>query len=148
MYKTEFFLITAKPSKLISIWLSSTIKVWHSNLLLIRVWIFYLLIAVSCLNVAQQCLWCISWNMWVFGIGIFMECLRKKDTTLVLFCAEALFHVNGYVNSHNKSYPPAENHMSTLRVSSRQIKSSECYAVSTHRITGPIFFSETINWRW
>jgi len=69
----------------------------------------------------------------------------ETDTMLVLFCVEALFHVSGYVNSQNKRCPPAENPMLTHKESSHHVKANVWYAKSTHRINGPIFFSETIN---
>lgn len=40
-------------------------------------------------------------------------CDEETDTTLVLFCVEAFFHVSGCVNSQDKRYPPAENPMLT-----------------------------------
>jgi hypothetical protein len=70
---------------------------------------------------------------------------EETDTTLVLFCVEALFHVSEYVNSQNKRYAPAENPMLTYKESSHYVKASAWYANSTHRINGSIIFSETIN---
>jgi hypothetical protein len=72
-------------------------------------------------------------------------CDDETDTTLVLFCVEALSHVSGYVNSHNKRYPPAVNPMLTHKKPSCLVKVRECCALSINWITGHIFFSETTN---
>jgi len=69
----------------------------------------------------------------------------ETDTTLVLFCVEYLFHVSGYVNSQNKRYAPAEKLMLSHKESSHYVKANALYANSTHRINGPVIFSETIN---
>jgi len=79
-------------------------------------------------------------NWYLHGV-----CDDETDTTLVLFCVEALFHVSGYVNSQNKGYPPAENPMLTHKEPSCLVKVSECCALSMRWITGPIFFPKTIN---
>jgi hypothetical protein len=86
--------------------------------------------------IKQECFQ--NWNLH----GVYDE---ETNTTLVLFCVEALFHVSGYVNSQKKRDPLAENPMLTHKESSHHIKSSACYAVSTHRMNGSIFLSVTIN---
>jgi len=65
------------------IWLSM-IKVWHSNLLLISVWIVCLFVTMNSLNKVQQTQWCILWSKWVFRFGIFMEHVMKKQTPSLL----------------------------------------------------------------
>ena len=101
---------------------------------------------MHCLNEAQQqtkmhIMKQMSFQNW-YHHGVHDD---ETDTTLVLFCVEALFHVSGYVNSQNMRYPHAENPTLTRKEPSHHVKVSECYALCMHWITRPIFFSETIN---
>jgi hypothetical protein len=98
--------------------------------------IICLLDAVNCLNeVQQQTVRCISWNKCVFGIGIFMERVMKKQTPhLFCFVWKLFFHVGGYVNSQDKPYPRAENPMIIHKEPSHYVKASAWYAFSVHWI--------------
>jgi len=53
---------------------------------------------------------------------------EETDTTLILFCVEALFHVSGYVTSQNKMNPRAENPMLTHK--SHHIMLRSVHAIS------------------
>jgi hypothetical protein len=70
---------------------------------------------------------------------------EEADTTLVLFCVEPFFHINGYVNSQDKRYPPAANPMLIHKEPSHHVKVSAWYALSVLWISGTIFFPEIIN---
>jgi hypothetical protein len=65
----------------------------------------------------------------------------ETDTTLVLFCVQALFHVTGYVNFEDKSQPPAVYHMLTHTVPTHHYKGRFCATTNIHfQLSGQLLF--------
>jgi hypothetical protein len=67
------------------------------------------------------------------------------DPHLTFFSDEALFHLQGYINTQNNRYWSSQNPHLTPKVLLHPVKLGVWCAVSATRIVGPMFFNETVN---
>ena len=58
---------------------------------------------------------------------------------------KAWFHLSGYLNSQNSRYWSAHNPRQIFEVPQHDRKIGVWCAITSHRIIGPIFFTDTVN---
>jgi hypothetical protein len=67
------------------------------------------------------------------------------DPDFVFYTGKAWFRLSGNVNSQNNRYWSAENPHFIHEVPLHDVKIGVWYAITAHRIIGPVLFQETIN---